>query len=83
MEPMPFRRNAGLERLEWSGCKAGESVTGASGTVPILGAAKRCKWRRSDAGNCLHCRHAQAASLGVILAGGACTVPAVAKPRGL
>ena len=26
MEPMPFRRNAGLERLEWSGCKAGESV---------------------------------------------------------
>ena len=25
MEPMPFRRNAGLERLEWSGCKAGES----------------------------------------------------------
>jgi hypothetical protein len=26
MEPMLFRRNAGLERLEWSGCKAGESV---------------------------------------------------------
>lgn len=25
MEPMLFRRNAGLERLEWSGCKAGES----------------------------------------------------------
>jgi hypothetical protein len=26
MEPMLFRRNAGLKRLEWSGCKAGESV---------------------------------------------------------
>ena len=26
MEPMLFRRNAGLERLEWSGCKADESV---------------------------------------------------------
>ena len=26
MEPMQFRRNAWLERLEWSGCKAGESV---------------------------------------------------------
>jgi hypothetical protein len=25
MEPMLFRRNAGLERLEWSGCKADES----------------------------------------------------------
>ena len=26
MEPMLFRWNAGLERLEWSGYKAGESV---------------------------------------------------------
>jgi hypothetical protein len=37
MEQMLFLRNAGLERLEWSGWKADESVTGAGRTVRILG----------------------------------------------
>jgi len=42
-------RNAGLERLEWSGCKAGESVACAGVTVPILGARHEHKCRLGDA----------------------------------
>jgi len=57
MEQMLFLRNAGLERLEWSGWKADESVTGAGRTVRILGVRHErkcplcenrgaCRWQR-------------------------------------
>jgi len=53
MEPMLFRRSAGLERLEWSGCKAGESVVVHGQTVPTLGGAEHRKRRLGEAGTLL------------------------------
>ena len=50
MEPMLFRRNAGLERLEWSGCKPASQSSCAGGTVPTLGVRHEHKRRLGEAG---------------------------------
>ena len=50
-------RNAGLERLEWSGCKAGESVI-------VRGRKRADNWRRR-AGGRLGARQRQASSASV------------------
>ena len=50
MEQTLFLRNAGLERLEWSGCQAGESGRGpASHLVRGPNSAEACAWGAGSA----------------------------------